>query len=185
MMGFDWDEGPDAGGPYGPYKQSERLAIYHRYAEQLLAAGHLYRCFCTPERLKQVNDEKIARKEPPGYDRRCRFLSAEERARELESGKPFVLRLAVPLEGETTGHDVLRGRITVPNRTLTDLVMVKSDGFPTYHHAVVVDDHEMKITHVLPLLEEAAAAVVARRLVSGDVAVGDVLLRLGHAVVRV
>ena len=149
MMGFDWDEGPDVGGPYAPYRQSERLPIYHRYAEQLLEAGHLYECFCTPERLKQVNDEKIARKEPPGYDRHCRDLTPEEREREKAAGKPFVLRLAVPLEGETVCHDALRGPIVVPNRVLTDQTVLKSDGFPTYHLAAIVDDHEMQITHVL------------------------------------
>ncbi len=149
MMAFDWDEGPDVGGPHAPYRQSERLPLYHRHAELLLEAGHLYQCFCTPERLKQVNDEKIARHEPPGYDRHCRYLTADERAQELAAGKPYVLRLAVPLDGETICEDVLRGRIVVPNRTLTDLVMLKSDGFPTYHLAAIVDDHEMEITHVL------------------------------------
>jgi glutamyl-tRNA synthetase len=149
LMGYTWDEGPGAGGPHAPYKQSERLPIYHRYAEQLLASGHVYRCFCTPERLKQVNEAKIARKEPPGYDRHCRFLSQEEREQELASGKPHVLRLAVPLDGETTCEDLLRGPIVVANRTLSDPVLLKSDGFPTYHLAAIVDDHEMQITHVL------------------------------------
>lgn len=149
MMDLAWDEGPDVGGPFAPYKQSERLAIYQRHAEQLLAAGHLYECFCTPERLKQVNEEKIARKEPPGYDRRCRALSPTERE-ELRAASPTrVLRIAAPLEGETVCHDLLRGDIVVPNRTLTDLVMLKSDGYPTYHLAAIVDDHEMRISHVL------------------------------------
>ena len=149
MMGFDWDEGPDIEGPYAPYRQSERLPIYHQHAERLLDAGHLYHCFCTSERLKQVNDEKIARKEPPGYDRHCRYLAPEERARLLALGTPHVLRLAVPLDGETTCIDALRGAIVVANRTLLDPILLKSDGFPTYHLAAIVDDHLMRITHVL------------------------------------
>jgi glutamyl-tRNA synthetase len=149
MMGFNWDEGPDVGGPHAPYHQSERLPVYHRYAQQLVEAGHLYPCFCTSERLKQVNDEKIARREPPGYDRHCRFLAPEERARLIAAGTPHVLRMAVPLEGETVCVDALRGEIVVPNRTLLDPILIKSDGYPTYHMAAIVDDHEMKITHVL------------------------------------
>lgn len=149
MMGLDWDEGPDVGGPYAPYKQSERLPIYHRHAEQLLASGHAYRCFCTSERLKQVNDEKIARKEPPGYDRHCRFLSPEEREQLLASGAPNVVRIAVPLDGETICQDYLRGPIVYQNNKLTDQVLLKSDGFPTYALAAIVDDYEMRITHVL------------------------------------
>ncbi len=149
MMDLQWDEGPDVEGPFAPYHQSERLPIYHRYAEQLEAAGHLYKCFCTSERLKQVNDEKIARREPPGYDRHCRYLTPEERQAEIDAGKAYVLRLAVPLDGETVCQDLLRGPIVIQNRVLTDQTMVKSDGFPTYHLAAIVDDHEMKITHVL------------------------------------
>jgi glutamyl-tRNA synthetase len=149
MMGLLWDEGPDVGGPFAPYKQSERLEIYHQHADELLAKGHLYKCWCTPERLKQVNEEKQARKEPPGYDRHCRFLSAEDRAAEEVSGKPYVMRLAVPLEGETVLNDLIRGPITFQNALQNDMVMIKGDGFPTYHFAVVVDDHEMQITHAM------------------------------------
>ncbi|HEX6288007.1 MAG TPA: glutamate--tRNA ligase [Herpetosiphonaceae bacterium] len=149
MMGLLWDEGPDVGGSFAPYKQSERLDMYHRYANELLAKGHLYKCWCTPERLKQVNEEKQARKEPPGYDRHCRSLSAEERAAEEASGKPCVIRLAVPREGETVVNDLIRGPITFQNALQNDMVMIKGDGYPTYHFAVVVDDHEMQITHVL------------------------------------
>ncbi len=144
MMDLQWDEGPDVEGPFAPYHQSERLPIYHRYAEQLEAAGHLYKCFCTSERLKQVNDEKIARREPPGYDRHCRYLTPEERQAEIDAGKAYVLRLAVPLDGETVCQDLLRGPIVIQNRVLTDQTMVKSDGFPTYHLAAIVDDHEMQ-----------------------------------------
>ena len=149
MMELLWDEGPDVGGPFAPYKQSERLELYHKHAAQLLAQGRLYKCWCTPERLKQVNEEKQARKEPPGYDRHCRFLSAEERAAEEASGKPYVMRLAVPLEGETVLNDLIRGPITFQNALQNDMVMIKGDGFPTYHFAVVVDDHEMQITHAM------------------------------------
>lgn len=149
MMDLLWDEGPDVGGPHAPYRQSERLPIYHRYAEELVQRGALYKCWCPPERLKQVNEERMARKEPPGYDRRCRFLSAAERAAEEASGKPYVLRLAVPLEGETVVNDLIRGPIVFQNALQNDAVMIKSDGFPTYHFAVVVDDHLMQITHVL------------------------------------
>lgn len=149
MMDLQWDEGPDVGGPFAPYKQSERLDIYHKHADELLAKGHLYKCWCTPERLQQVREEQQARKEPPGYDRHCRFLSAEERAAEEASGKPHVVRIAVPLEGETTVDDLIRGPITFQNALQNDLVMIKGDGFPTYHFAVVVDDHEMQITHAM------------------------------------
>ncbi len=149
MMGLLWDEGPDVGGPHAPYRQSERLPIYHRHAEELIQQGHLYKCWCTPERLKQVNEAKMARKEPPGYDRRCRFLSAEERAAEEASGKPYVIRIAVPLEGETVVNDLIRGPIVFKNALQNDAVMIKSDGFPTYHFAAIVDDHLMEITHVL------------------------------------
>ncbi|GAC1353744.1 MAG: glutamate--tRNA ligase [Herpetosiphon sp.] len=149
MMGFNWDEGPDVGGPFGPYVQSQRLDLYAAHASKLEEKGLLYRCFCTSERLEQVNREKQARKEPPGYDRHCRNLSPVERQTEIDAGKPFVLRLATPLEGETVLHDVLRGAITFQHNRLNDPVMIKSDGFPTYHFAVVVDDHLMEITHVL------------------------------------
>ncbi|HEY0739669.1 MAG TPA: glutamate--tRNA ligase [Herpetosiphonaceae bacterium] len=149
MMDLQWDEGPDVGGQFAPYKQSERLDIYHKHADDLLAKGHLYKCWCTPERLQQVREEQQARKEPPGYDRHCRFLSAEERAAEEASGKPHVVRIAVPLEGETVVNDLIRGPITFQNALQNDLVMIKGDGFPTYHFAVVVDDHEMQITHAM------------------------------------
>jgi glutamyl-tRNA synthetase len=149
MLDLHWQEGPDIGGPFAPYRQSERLEIYHRHAEGLLAQGLLYKCWCTAERLKQVNEEKQARKEPPGYDRRCRYLSPEERAAEEASGKPYVIRIAVPLEGETVVNDLVRGPITFRNELQNDAVMIKSDGFPTYHFAAMVDDHEMEITHVM------------------------------------
>ncbi|MBI5878933.1 MAG: glutamate--tRNA ligase [Chloroflexi bacterium] len=147
-LGLDWDEGPDIGGPFGPYKQSERLHRYQRWAAWLVERGHAYRCYCSPERLEQMRKEQEARKLPLGYDRRCRFLSEAERAQKAAEGIVPVIRLAVPLEGQTTYYDLLHGDVTVDNKTIDDQVLLKSDGFPTYHLGVVVDDHEMQITHV-------------------------------------
>jgi glutamyl-tRNA synthetase len=148
-FGLDWDEGPRRGGPYAPYVQSERLPVYHEHVEQLLAAGKAYRCYCSPERLDALRKEQQARKEPPGYDRLCRSLSPDERAAREAAGTPHVVRFAVPLEGSTTFHDVIHGDVTWENRVLDDFVILKSDGFPTYHLAHLVDDHLMEISHVL------------------------------------
>lgn len=147
-FGLEWDEGPDIGGPHAPYVQSERKAIYQEHAEQLLASGHAYRCFCTPERLEQVRAEQRARSQPPGYDRHCRTLSPEVVAANLEMGLPHVIRFAMPRTGETRFTDLLRGEIVYQNENLEDLVLLKSDGYPTYHLAHAVDDHLMGITHV-------------------------------------
>jgi len=147
-LGIVWDEGPDIGGPYGPYVQSERLALYQEWANWLVEHDRAYRCYCTSERLEQVNKEKQARGEQPGYDRHCRNLSDEERARNEAEGKPFVIRLKVPLEGQTIAQDIVLGEVKVDNSTLQDIVLLKSDGFPTYHLAHVVDDHFMEISHV-------------------------------------
>ncbi len=149
FLGLDWDEGPDVGGPYGPYIQSERLSIYQEHARQLIASGHAYYCYCTPERLEQMRKEQQARGEPTRYDRRCRFYSDAERAAHERAGEAKVIRLAVPLDGETTLHDLIHGDLTMANKDVDDQVLLKSDGFPTYHLAVVVDDHLMKISHVL------------------------------------
>ncbi|MDP9365799.1 MAG: glutamate--tRNA ligase [Chloroflexota bacterium] len=147
-FGLSWEEGPDVGGPHAPYVQSERLEHYREHAERLVASGHAYRCFCTPERLARVRAEQEARKEPPGYDRRCRNLPPDEVAAKLAAGEASVVRFAMPLEGETRFVDLIRGEIAYQNATLEDLVLLKSDGFPTYHLANVVDDQLMAITHV-------------------------------------
>ena len=135
------------GGDYGPYIQSERLALYQEWANWLVGQGKAYRCYCTPERLKQVNEEKKKRKEQLGYDRHCRHLTAEEIT--ANEGKPYVIRFAMPREGQTVAQDRVRGEIVFENKTLNDAVLLKSDGFPTYHLAVVVDDHFMEISHAI------------------------------------
>jgi len=154
-LGFHWDEGPDVGGPHGPYFQSERLSMYSRYANELLEKGLAYRCYCTPERLEKVREGQQAGGEgsdqsTQGYDRHCRDLSRTERDAMVASGAPSVIRLKIPLEGSTTFTDELLGDITVENKTISpDPVLIKSDGFPTYHMALVVDDHFMEITHTM------------------------------------
>jgi glutamyl-tRNA synthetase len=160
-LGLDWDEGPGleelersgvenaaryaVGGPHGPYIQSERLEMYRQVAEELVAQGLAYRCNCTPERLEQVREMQRARKQSPMYDRHCRDLPANE----ISPDEPHVIRLKVPLTGQTVIPDRIRGDVVFKNATQDDQVLLKSDGFPTYHLAVVVDDHYMKITHVI------------------------------------
>jgi glutamyl-tRNA synthetase len=148
-LGLDIDEGPEVGGPYAPYFQSERLDLYHAAAERLIASGHAYKCYCSEERLEKMREFQKLRKQPPGYDRRCRDLSPEERAKLEASGITPVVRFKMPTTGETTFHDIIWGDVTFKNSTLDDHVMLKSDGFPTYQLANIVDDHEMKITHVI------------------------------------
>jgi len=147
-LGLDWDEGPDVGGPYAPYVQSERKHRYGEIAEQLVTEGKAYHCFCTPERLQAVREEQQRQKLPPGYDRHCRNLDSEEVKSRMDAGEPSVIRFAMPLDGQTIVPDLLRGDIVYENENIDDLVILKSDGYPTYHLAVVVDDHEMDITHV-------------------------------------
>lgn len=148
-LGLEWDEGPDKGGPYGPYLQSERLDTYKESADWLIEHGHAYRCYCTEERLAQMRAEQEARKQPTGYDRRCRNLSPEERAQREAEGLSSVVRFAAPTEGKTTYHDFLRGDLTFDNSTIDDMILLKSDNFPTYNFANIVDDHLMAITHVI------------------------------------
>lgn len=149
-LGFHWDEGPDRGGPYAPYRQSERAELYREHAGRLVAAGHAYCCYCSPERLERMKEEQRQKNLPQGYDRRCRALSAQELSKLEASGARPVIRLKVPLEGSTVFEDRLLGRIETANRDISpDPVLLKSDGFPTYHLANVVDDHTMQITHIL------------------------------------
>ncbi len=148
-LGLDWDEGPDAGGEVGPYFQSERLAIYQKYAAQLVETGKAYYCFCTPERLEAMRKKQEPAGEPSGYDRHCRELPLEEVEKNLAAGQKHVIRFKVPLTGKTTVRDELRGEMVFDHQTLDDFVVLKSDGFPTYHLASVVDDHLMGITHVI------------------------------------
>jgi len=149
-LGLQWDEGPDVGGPFGPYRQSERLELYRRHAEELLRRGAAYRCFCTPERLAELRRSQQAARSPfVGYDGLCRELSEGEVRQKLQAGVPCTVRLRTPREGETRFTDVVRGEVAFPNREIDDQVLLKSDGFPTYHLASVVDDHAMRITHVV------------------------------------
>jgi len=149
-LGLNWDEGPGAGGEYGPYIQSERTELYRTHVQKLLDAGHAYRCFCPPERLRQVREElDKAKSGRTGYDRHCLSIPAEESRRRAEEGEPFVVRFRMP-EGRTVGFDdVVRGHIEYESDVLEDTILLKSDGYPTYHLANVVDDHHMRITHVI------------------------------------
>ena len=147
--GLNWDEGPDVGGPVGPYVQSERMGIFKEYAEKLVQTGHAYYCFCTKERMDKVHEEQQARGITPTYDRHCRDLPKEEADRLLAEGTPYVIRQKVPLDGTTTFHDEIYGDITFPNADLDDQILLKADGMPTYNFANVVDDHLMGITHVV------------------------------------
>ncbi len=155
MRSLDWlgltpDESPLHGGPYGPYRQTERREIYHHYAKVLVEKGAAYPCFCTPERLEQMRKEQEVRKvDKVRYDGTCRRLDPDEAARRVASGEKHVIRFKMPYEGVTIAHDLLRGDIVTENKYLDDYVLMKSDGLPTYHLAAMVDDHEMKITHVL------------------------------------
>jgi glutamyl-tRNA synthetase len=149
-LGLDWDEGPKVGGVYGPYFQSERLDLYKRYSQQLVDSGHAYRCYCSSDRLAQMRTAMAERKESVRtYDRHCRDLNADQQAKLEAQGLVPVIRFKVPLDGQTSFHDTIRGDITFDNAELDDLVLLKSDGYPTYHLANIVDDHTMKISHVM------------------------------------
>ena len=148
-FGLTYDEGPDIGGEYGPYVQSERVDMYQKWAQWLVENNKAYPCYCSAERLKQVNEEKEKRGEQPGYDRHCRNLTAEERAAKEAEGITSVIRFKMPLEGETVVHDLIRGEVRFDNARQQDTVIFKSDGFPTYHLAHVIDDHAMQISHVM------------------------------------
>ena len=147
-LGLNYDEGPDIGGPFGPYRQTERRDIYTQHAKMLVESGHAYPCFCTPDRLEKIRQEQQKRKENPHYDGTCRILSPDEAARRVANGEKHVIRFKMPQGGATTAHDLLRGDIVIENKNLDDSVILKTDGLPTYHLAAMVDDHLMKITHV-------------------------------------
>ena len=140
-LGLDWDE--------GPHFQSQRLHFYHEAADRLVKTGYAYLCYCSPERLAAMRQEQMRRKQPPKYDGRCRHLTQQEKANLEASGITPVVRFKTPLEGETTFQDLIRGQLTFKNSTLDDLILLKSDGYPTYHLANIVDDHLMDISHVL------------------------------------
>jgi len=148
-LGIEWDEGPDKGGPHGPYRQSERAAIYREHVDRLLADGHAFRCFCTSARLDDLRVAQRAAGQPSRYDGLCRGQSAEEVARRSAAGEPFVVRLVVPSEGICVVRDARRGPIEIAWSDVDMQVLMKSDGLPTYHLANVVDDHLMEITHVI------------------------------------
>ena len=148
-LGLDWDEGPEVGGPYGPYFQSQRLDHYRRASRELIEKGMAYRCYCSPERLEKVRAEQTRRREPPRYDRFCRNLTPEQREEREAQGPAAVVRFKTPLSGQTSFFDLIREHVSFENETLDDFVLLKSDGFPTYHLASVVDDHLMEISHVL------------------------------------
>ena len=148
-LGLDWDEGPDVGGPYGPYFQSQRLVGYRAAIDRLLAQGAAYTCTCSPERLEQLRLDQQAHKAPPGYDRRCRALSAAERTREATEAGAQVVRFAMPVQGATGVHDLVWSEVSFENALIDDFVILKSDGYPTYHLANVVDDAAMQISHIL------------------------------------
>jgi glutamyl-tRNA synthetase len=158
-LGLDWDEGPQVGGAYGPYFQTQRRDLYRAYAERLIAGGHAYRCFCAPERLQQVREAYQARNEPPRYDRHCRALPEDEVAARLAAGEGYVVRQAVPYSGTTLVMDTLRSAaIQFENANLDDAVLLKSNGYPTYHLANVIDDHFMRISHVIRAEEWISSA---------------------------
>jgi glutamyl-tRNA synthetase len=148
-LGINWDEGPGVGGPHAPYHQSERREIYQEYAQKLIDAGHAYYCFCTPERLELVRKEQLSRKENPRYDGLCRRLDSGEAQIRVSKGERHVVRFKVPETGSVTVHDLIRGDITVENSALDDYVLIKSDGLALYHLAAMVDDHLMRISHVI------------------------------------
>ncbi len=148
-LGLNWDEGPDVGGPHGPYYQSQRREIYQQHAQWLIEHDHAYYCFCSPERLEKARQEQIKLKQNPRYDGTCRRLDPDEAAARVARGERHVVRFKTPQQGSITVRDLLRGEITVENSSLDDYILVKSDGLALYHLAAMVDDHLMGVTHVI------------------------------------
>ena len=147
-LGLDWDEGPDIGGDFGPYRQTERLGNYQKYGRQLVENGHAFYCFCTADRLKNIREVQIKNKENTHYDGTCRNLSLVEADKKILNGENYVIRFKTPKFGTTKVVDEMRGEIELENKLLDDVILIKSDGFALYHLASVIDDHLMKITHV-------------------------------------
>jgi glutamyl-tRNA synthetase len=176
-LGLDWDEGPEVGGEYGPYFQSQRLDLYREAAKRLVAQGDAYYCYCSPERLAEMRAGQQERKQSIGYDRHCRDLTGAERQQKEAEGITPVVRFKMPLAGQTGFNDIIWGDIIVENSTLDDYVLLKSDGYPTYHLANVVDDHLMEISHVLRA-EEWLSSVPRHKLLYK--ALGYEMPRLAH-----
>ncbi|MFH1186045.1 MAG: glutamate--tRNA ligase [Chloroflexota bacterium] len=148
-LGLEYDEGPDIGGPFGPYRQTERRDLYLEHAKILVDVGMAYPCFCAPERLEKMRADQQRQKLPPHYDGLCRRLDPDDARTRAASGERHVIRFKMPKEGTTSARDLLRGEIVIENKNIDDYVLLKSDGLPTYHLAAMVDDHHMQITHVL------------------------------------
>jgi nondiscriminating glutamyl-tRNA synthetase len=148
-LGLEWDEGPDTGGPHAPYRQSERTAVYSEAAQQLLGSGAAYRCFCSEEELEAKRKKAEAEGRPPHYDLTCHRLSPQQVSAKLSAWMPSALRFHVPDDGDVTIDDAIRGEVTWKKESLGDFILVRSDGLPTYNFSVVVDDHDMEITHVI------------------------------------
>ncbi|HHY36513.1 MAG TPA: glutamate--tRNA ligase [Firmicutes bacterium] len=148
-LGIDWDEGPEVGGPYAPYRQTERLDLYREYTERLLAEGKAYYCFCSEEEVEEERQRQLARGETPHYSGKCRHLSRAEQEKYLQEGRPAVVRFRVPAGERVVVDDIVRGRVEFDSDGIGDFVLVKSDGLPTYNYACVIDDYLMEITHVI------------------------------------
>src|SRR6187549_3821639 len=148
-LGLDWDEGPDAGGPFAPYRQSERMADYEAVARDLVSSGRAYRCFCTPAQLESERQAAMAASLPPKYSGRCRDLPADTVAARLAAGEAAALRFRVPVSRDVTFHDLVRGDVTFSTDVIGDPVIVRSEGRPAYNFAVVIDDVKMAVTHVV------------------------------------
>ncbi len=148
-VGLYFDEGPEVGGDYGPYFQSQRLEIYNKYVNELISRGHAYRCFCSAERIQKLREDQQVQKLQAKYDKQCLGLTREEVQQKIQSGEQYVIRLNVPINSRIIIEDIVRGQVEFNSDTVDDQILIKSDGFPTYHLANVVDDHLMKITHVI------------------------------------
>ena len=148
-LGIDWDEGPDVGGAFGPYRQSERLGIYHAHTQQLLESGQAYHCFCSSEELEENRRKALAEGAMPVYSGRCRSIGLEAARRRMTEGEQAVVRLRVPEEGEVSFDDLVRGTVTFDLKLIGDPILVRSNGLPAYNYAVVIDDHLMRVTHVV------------------------------------